>query len=351
MRKPLSIGLIGCGWLARAVHLPILRHLPEVDLVALAEPDSDRRQEARHYFPAAVGHADYCDVLKMRNVDAVIVSVPTALHGEVAIAAMQVGKHLYLEKPIATSLAEADEIVSVWKQSGVVGMVGFNYRFNALHQAARMQIDAGKLGSIIAVRTVFSTRTRSLPAWKQTRSKGGGVLLDLASHHIDLVRFLFRQEVRTVYCVIESRCSEHDTAMLLLRLSGGLRVQSLFSLGGVDEDRFEIYGQAGKLTVDRYRSLDVEFVDAGRAPSRLRRLGKHLKSVRSVSYLFEKLQSPWHEPSYRESLSRFVSAARERNTVSPDFLDGYRSLEVICAAEESAQTGRWVSLIPSVMDS
>jgi predicted dehydrogenase len=344
MRKPLTIGLIGCGWLARAVHLPILRHLPDVDLIALAEPDPDRRQEARHYFPAAIAYADYCDVLKMRDVDAVIVSAPTALHGEVAMAAMQLGKHLYLEKPIATSLGEADEIVSVWKQSGVVGMVGFNYRFNALHQAARMQIDAGKLGSIIGVRTVFSTPTRSMPAWKQTRSKGGGVLLDLASHHIDLVRFLFRQEVRTVYAVIESRCSEHDTATLLLRLADGLRVQSLFSLGGVDEDRFEIYGQAGKLTVDRCRSLDVEFVDAGRATSRLRRL---TKSVRRIPYLFKKLQSPWHEPSHRESLSRFVSAARERDTVSPDLpdlWDGYRSLEVICAAEESAQTGRWVSL-------
>src|SRR5208282_5323310 len=120
MRKPLTIGLIGCGWLARAVHLPILRRLPDVDLIALAEPDPNRRQEARHCFPAAIGYADYCDVLKMRDVDAVIVSVPTALHGEVAIAAMQLGKHLYLEKPTAAILGEADKIVSVWKQSGVV---------------------------------------------------------------------------------------------------------------------------------------------------------------------------------------------------------------------------------------
>ncbi len=279
MRKPLAIGLIGCGWLARAVHVPILRRLPDVDLIAIAEPDPDRRQEAKHCLPAAIAYADYRDVLKMRDVEAVIVSVPTALHGEVAIAAMQLGKHLYLEKPIAVSLGEADKIVSVWKQSGVVGVVGFNYRFNALHQAARMQIEAGKLGSIIGARTVFATPTRSMPAWKQTRSMGGGVLLDLASHHIDLVRFLFQQEVRTVYAVIESYCSEHDTAMLLLRLAGGAWVQSLFSLGGVEEDRFEIYGQAGKLTIDRYRSLDVEFLGAGKATSRLRRVNKRLRSV------------------------------------------------------------------------
>lgn len=351
MRKPLRVGVIGCGWFAQAVHLPILRRLPEVELIALAEPDPDRRQEARRCVPAALVCADYRDLLKMRDLDAVIVSVPTALHAEVAIAAMQLGKHVYLEKPIATSLSEANKIVSVWKQAGVVGMVGFNYRFNALHQAARMQIQAGKLGPLVGAQSVFSTPTRSVPTWKQTRSTGGGVLLELASHHIDLVRFLFQQNVRMVYADIQSRCTEHDTATLHLRLADGLQVQSYFSLSAVDEDRFEIYGQGGKLTVDRYRSLDVEIMDAGETCSRLRRVTRRLRSLRNVPYLFKKLRSPWHEPSYREALTRFVSAVQGEAAAVPDLQDGYRSLEIICAAEESAQTGRSVSLVPSVMDS
>ncbi len=199
--------------------------------MALADPDPNQRQAAGLGVPAALVYADYRDMLKIRGLDAVIISVPTALHAEVAITAMQLGKHVYLEKPIAASLREADEIVSGWKRSGVVGMVGFNYRFNALHQAASMQIQAGKLGPL--------------------------------------------------------------------------------------------------------------------ASSSLHRLARRLGSFRSVPYLVKKLRSPWHEPSYRASLSRFVSAARGRDTVSPDLLDGYRSLEVICAAEESAQTGRSVSLVPS----
>jgi len=345
MRKPLGVGVIGCGWFAQAVHLPNLRCLPGVELIALADPDPDRRQEASRCVPAAVAYADYRDLLKMRDLDAVIVCVPTALHGEVAIAAMQLGKHMYLEKPIATRLEEADKIVRAWKQSGVVGMVGFNYRFNALHQAARMQIQAGKLGPLVGARSVFSAPKRSMPVWKQTRSNGGGVLLDLASHHIDLVRFLFQQDVRMVYADIESRCTEQDTAMLHLRLADGLQVQSYFSLCAVDEDRFEIYGQAGKLTVDRYRSLDVEVAAAGKTPSRLHGVTQGLRSLRSVPYLFKKLRSLWHEPSYRESLSRFVSSVRGHEKASPDLLDGYRSLEVISAAEESARTGRSVSLV------
>ena len=349
MGKPLAIGLIGCGWFAQAVHLPILSRLPDVELIALAEPDPDRRQEVRRTVPAVPVYADYHDLLKIQHLDAIIATVPTALHTEVAIAAMQLGKHIYLEKPIAPSLSEADKIVSAWKQAGVVGMVGFNYRFNALHRAARMQIQAGRLGPLVGVRSVFCTPVRSMPAWRQYRSNGGGVLLDLASHHIDLVRFLLQQDIRMVYADVESRCTEHDTAAVHLQLTDGLRVQSYFSLCSVDEDRFEIYGQAGKLTVDRYRSLNVEIVDVGGTSSRLRRVSRRLRSFTSFPYLIKKLRSPWHEPSYREALSRFVSTIRGHDKASPDLLDGYRSLAVICAAEESAQTGRWVSLVPTVM--
>lgn len=351
IRKPLTIGLVGCGWFAQAVHLPILRRLPGADLIALAEPDPDRRRAAGRRFPAARLCADYRDLLKIRGLDAVIVSVPTALHAEVAIAAMQRGKHVYLEKPIATGLREADDVVSAWKHSEVVGMVGFNYRLNALHQAARIHLQAGKLGPLTGARTVFTTPPRSMPPWKRARSSGGGVLLDLASHHVDLVRFLFQQEVRLVYAEISSRCTEQDTATLQLQLADGLPVESYFSLAAAEEDRFEIYGQAGKLAVDRYRSLDVDFFDAGGASSRLRRATLRLRSFGNVPYLFKKMRSPWHEPSYRESLSRFVSAARGRDKASPDLLDGYRSLEVICAAEESAKTGRSVSLLPPATES
>ncbi|MGH8850246.1 MAG: Gfo/Idh/MocA family protein [Casimicrobiaceae bacterium] len=349
--KPLTIGLVGCGWFAQAVHLPILRRLPGADLVALAEPDPALRHAAGRHFPAARMFGDYRDLLTMRNLDAVIVSVPNALHAEAAIAVMQAEKHLYLEKPIATSLREAGEIVSAWKYSGVVGMIGFNYRFNALHRTARMHLEAGRLGLLTGARTVFTTPVRSMPAWKKTRSGGGGALLDLASHHVDLVRFLFQQEVRLVYCEIESRCTEQDTARLHLRLADGLPIQSYFSLAAVDEDRFEIYGQAGKLTVDRYRSLDVDFVDAEEASSSLRRVARKLGSLSNLPYLLEKVRAPWHEPSYREALSRFVSAARGRDHASPDLLDGYRSLEVLCAAEQSQQTARSVSLLPSVTES
>lgn len=346
----LRVGLIGCGWFAQAVHLPILRCLPEVDLIAVAESDPHRRQEVSRAVLSASVYADYRDMLKLSDLDAVIVTVPTALHAEVAIAAMQSGKHVYLEKPIAASMYEAEKIMDVWQKTGVVGMVGFNYRCNPLHVEARKQIEARRIGPLVAVQSVFSTPPRMMPDWKRVRMSGGGVLLDLASHHIDLVRFLFQQDIQMVSAKIESHRTEHDTAALHLQLVNGLSVQSSFSLCSKDEDRFEIQGHAGNMTVDRYRSLAVEIIDAASSASSLRRMTEKLRGLAHLPYLVQKLRSPWHEPSYREALLRFVSAVRQGTGTSPDLLDGYRSLEVIAAAEQSARTGQSVSLTSSTVD-
>lgn len=351
MVRRLKVGVIGCGDIVHSVHLKILRSLSIVDVVALAEPDPRRLGEASRLLPRAFTCASYEDLLKRSQVEAVMICAPPTLHAEIAVAAFRQGKHVYLEKPLATNLADAQGVLKAWRQARTVGMIGFNYRFNPLYKAMKQQIQSGRQGCLAGARSVFSTPVRPLPVWKRTRSSGGGVLLDLASHHVDLVRFVFDQEVRKVSAEVCSHGTEQDTAILQLQLEDGLPIQSFFSFNAIDEDRFDVYGQAGKLRVDRYRSWDVEIIDAARTASHIRCMTQKLKSFLNASYLLKKLRSPWHEPSYLEALSRFVSAVCRGEKASPDLSDGYRSLEVICAAEESAQTGRSVSLVPSVMDS
>jgi predicted dehydrogenase len=265
----------------------------------------------------------------------------------VALAALEHGKHIYLEKPLATNLDEARSVLTAWRRAGVVGMIGFNYRFNPLFQTVRRHIQSGRLGTLIGIRSVFSTAARPMPLWKQTRQNGGGVLLDLAAHHVDLVHLFFGQEVRQIYAELRSHHSEDDSAALELRLADGLVVQSFFSLCAVEEDRFEIYGQAGKLAVDRYRSLDVEIIEAGREFSLLNRVGRGLRALSRGPYVFKKHFAVRNEPSYREAVRQFVSAVRGNAVAAPDLQDGYRCLEVICAAERSAHTGQTLLLSSS----
>lgn len=214
----LGIGLIGCGHIAQAVHLAVISRLAGARLVALAEPDARRREEAARRAPQAA--ADYHHLLAMPQVEAVVICTPTTLHAEVAIAALEQGKHVYLEKPLATGLDEAQRVLAAWRSAGTVGMIGFNYRFSPLNGAVRQYLVEKHVGELTCVRSVFSAAPHDLPAWKQARRSGGGVLLDLASHHVDLVRFFFEQEIGEVSAALRSQRGEDDSAVTQLRLAG-----------------------------------------------------------------------------------------------------------------------------------
>lgn len=339
----LKVGLMGCGRIAQLVHLPVLTRLPDVELVALAEAHPECLKRAGHLVPKAITFDHYEKLLEMKEVEAVIICLPNHLHAEAAIASLQQGKHVYLEKPLATNLEQARGVLEVWQSAHLVGMIGFNYRFNPLYRMTQQYLQAGRLGNLVAARSIFSTTGRNSPDWLQTRLTGGGVLLDLASHHIDLIHFFFGQEVREVFASLRSLRSEDDSAMLQLKLSEGLMVQCFFSISSVEEDRFEVYGQVGKLSVDRYLSLHVEIHGPTLDFIRLRQLWHELKALIHIPYLMKKIRAPGYEPSYQEALTHFVTAVRAHRPAAPDFYDGYRSLTTIEAAEESARTGRPIS--------
>jgi predicted dehydrogenase len=329
----------------------VLKELPEVELFALAESDPVRRKAASKRAPKARAFASYEELLLMPGIDAVVICLPNNLHAEATLKAMEHGKHVYLEKPLATSLSEAQDVLQAWQGSRLVGMIGFNYRFNSLYQTVKQHCLSGRLGELVCARSVFSTSLRALPNWKNTRQSGGGVLLDLASHHFDLLRYLFEVEVKDVFANVWSHNSEDDSAALQIRLANGLVVQSFFSLSSTEEDRFEIYGQSGKLSVDRYFSFDVEISDSRAKFTRIKWLGRKLQSILRSPYLKEKILAPGIEPSFRTALAHFISGVKKNQPVSPDFWDGYQSLALIEAAEKSARTHSVVSIDDFLKDS
>jgi myo-inositol 2-dehydrogenase/D-chiro-inositol 1-dehydrogenase len=338
----LGVGLIGCGRIAQLVHLDLLTRLPGARLVALSDVDARRRQEASRRIPDAVALGGYERLLERDDVQAVVICLPSSLHAEATRAALDARKHVYLEKPLAVSVEEGRHVVQEWRGTDLVAMIGFNYRFSALFQAVREHVRVGRLGDHLGVRSVFSTPPRPLPAWKSDRALGGGVLLDYGSHLVDLIRFVFDQEVDEVSARLGSRGDPLGAAFLELRLADGVVVQSFFTRSGVDEDRLEIYGERGKLTVDRHRSLEVEIATAAEHPSRLALALRGIRLMLGDPYAREKLIAPASEPSYRAALQHFVAAARDGEATKPDLLDGLKSLAVIEAAESSAAEGRTV---------
>ncbi len=346
MKSTVNVGLIGCGQIALSVHLRIIARLPGVRVSAIAEPDAGRRQQAAALAPSATAFENADDLLDQSDVDAVVISLPSALHAEAAIAAFAHQRHVYLEKPLATNSQDGRRVIEAWRIAQATGMMGFNYRFCPLLQKARQMVESGATGEPISVCSTFTCGPRPLPTWKTTRQTGGGVLLDLASHHVDLVQYLFDRPVEEVSARIAATRCEGDTATLDLRLGGGLLVQSFFSLSAIDEHYFEIYGQGAKLTIDRYRDWAPRLTESASQWSRFAGVKGSLGQLGHISNFFKRRMSVGHEPSYHESLLRFVRSVRGERVDFPDLLAGYRSLEVIEAAEESARTGATVTVKP-----
>ena len=349
MATPLKIGLIGCGRIVQLVHLNALARVPAIQVTAVAEPDPDRRAEAASRLGTSASSADYRDLLALPDLDAVLICSPNHLHAEVAAAAFDAGKHVYLEKPLAPSLDEARPAIDAWRRSGRVGMIGFNYRFHPTYRDLKQRIDDGSIGEPTVIRTVFSSPARAIPEWKTLRRTGGGALLDLGSHHVDLVRFLTGREVQSVFARVESRRTEADSATLHLTMNGGLVVQSFFTICGIDEDRFEVYGTSGKLVVDRHHTVGVEAMGVGRDGVRLARLGRSLRSLAGSPIIRRRLLRRRDEPSYGAAFAQFAASIRGDRGVTPDFDDAHRCLEVLEAAEVSSRIGQLVP-IPLIVE-
>jgi predicted dehydrogenase len=307
--------------------------MPGARVVALADPDARAVENVRALAPGAIV-ATPDQLIALPHVDAVLIANPTALHASSVCQVAGARKALYVEKPIAMSRAEAAAVVDAVHRSGIVAAVGFNRRLHPAIVAAKAALARGRIGRVVAVHTVFAEPIdpAQMPVWKRARATGGGVLLDLASHHIDLLRWLLDDEVTQVCARIASIGTEDDEARLALEFAGGSLAQCFFSFRASRADTVELHGERGTLRLDRHRQSVTLATH--------RRFGY---GTRARSLAWGAAASGWlhpgRDPSYRGALAAFVRRASRSEPVTPlaSVLDGARSLAVVLAAERAAE--------------
>ncbi len=336
------MGLVGCGEIAAAVHMPVLRRLRSAQLVAVADPAPEGRRRAEGSRGIEVGDSPAW-LIGRGDLDAVVVCSPSASHAEVTTAAAEAGLHVYVEKPMATTMTAALEVVDAASLAGVTVAIGFNRRLHPLHVRGRELLRQGAIGRVHSVSCSFGEPIppESMPGWKQKRVTGGGVLLDLASHHFDLVRWLLDTEIVEVEASLSSELSEDDAAQLRLRTSDDVTVEGSFSFRSPRSDRLDFVGDLGTLRIDRYGwALELVRHRDG-SPTRRRLPPSWLPSV----WRAQRIVSPENDPSWRRALAAFVAHVRDgtRSELAGP-TDGLRSLEVVLAAEESARLSETVTL-------
>ena len=189
MEKTIRLGVIGCGNAFRKLHLPTLSARQDVEIIAACDSVAERCAN----IGAKRVYTDYRELLAQDDIDAVDICMPTFLHKPMILAALRAGKHVLCEKPDALNPAELEEIMEAERTSGRILSVIRNNRFLESSQFLKAQTDAGKLGEIYHARCGW-IRRRGIPGrggWITTKEKaGGGALIDLGIHMIDLAVWL-----------------------------------------------------------------------------------------------------------------------------------------------------------------
>jgi predicted dehydrogenase len=296
MDRQIGIGVIGMGWMGR-VHTAAYRRLPEhfpnlgvrPRLVMAADVSDERRRHAERIgFEATT--EDWRAVVDDPRVEVVNVTLPNAMHREVAVAALEAGKHVWVEKPVGRSLEDTAAVADAAARAGVVTGVGFCYRFAPAVQHARALIESGAIGEVNHYRGVFladyANRPDAAASWRFSRAQAGsGALGDLMAHVVDMTHYLVgpieRLSGRTATMYPRrprlpvgegthfSRVAtddlvdveNEDWAGALIELGGGT-VGSLEAsrvvVGPRVQMRFEVHGTEGALTWELERMNELE---------------------------------------------------------------------------------------------
>lgn len=191
MGKTLKLGVVGLGM--GSAHVEGYQAHPQAEVVALCDMDTQRLKEKAEKYGIANTYTDVETMLKKCKLDAISVATPNALHAPITIAALKRGLHVLCEKPMAMTVAEAEKMLAATEKSKKNLMINFSYRFSPMSFALKQQVDAGVVGDIYFGRTVWHRRYGfpGFGGWfGQKALSGGGPLIDLGVHRLDLALWL-----------------------------------------------------------------------------------------------------------------------------------------------------------------
>ena len=372
-KKKIGVGLIGSGFMGRTHALGFavaarVFDLPfELDLAVLADVDAPRAAAAARQLGFRRSTADWRELLDDPEIGIVDITTPNTLHREMALAAIAAGKHVYCEKPLAPTAAEAAEMAEAAARAGVATQVGFNYLKNPMIALAKRLIDAGEIGEVRTFRGVhaedYMADADAPWTWRLDPAGGGGALADIGSHILATARHLvgpvasLMAEVDTVVRsrpvapgAAERRAVEvDDVARLLLRFEGGATGSleaNWIATGRKMQHDFEVYGSKGAIVFsqERFNELGVYSTDD--------RTG--LRGFRTVFAGPEHepygafCVAPGHQIGFNDlkaiEVRDFLVAVAGGPVAGPDFAGGREIQELVELAYRSSRERRWLDV-------
>jgi predicted dehydrogenase len=359
-KKKLNVAMIGYGFMGRAHSNAFcqVNHFFDTPfdlrLKVICGRDRQKLSGVASQWNWDEMAADWHDVVRRPDIDVVDVAVPNSLHAPIAIAAAQAGKVVLCEKPLATSVADAELMTQA--ASGVPNLVWFNYRRVPAVAFAKRLIDEGKLGEIFHYRATYMNQSGNLGAnpnaWRYHRDQAGsGALGDLFSHVVDLALYLngpITQLSAMTHTFVPGRDVD-DAVTAMVRFANGSIGSfeaSRYGVGCRNRNMFEIHGSKGRVGFNLEDLNHLEYYDATEAPS-LQGTRRILITGPDHPYS-ENFWKPGHgigyEHTFIATLGDFLNSMSGNEPFHADFRDGLVVQKLLDAVEKSAQSGSWISI-------
>ena len=360
-KKVIGIGIIGAGF-ARTTQIPAFKDCIGAKVVSIASAHRENAERVAEEFKIRNVGNDWRDVVASPDVDLVSVVTPPATHKEITLAALEHGKHVLCEKPMALNAAEAREMTERAAAAGVLALIDHELRFLNSRRMMRAMLHGGAIGKVRHCNYVFRSDYRGVLDrpwdWWADEKMGGGTLGAIGSHAIDSFRYMLEVEIAEVFCMLSSHIAERpdkntgemrpvtsdDEAKLMFRLADselthkttGAAALSVVESGGY-ENRLEIYGTTGALMVEETGELWHSPAGSG--------------SWRPVPVDQDSMAAGMRPGSWSRGFTAFsgaiIDALHEGNTTvenAATFADGYQIQLVLDAARDSHQRGCWVKV-------
>jgi 1,5-anhydro-D-fructose reductase (1,5-anhydro-D-mannitol-forming) len=251
-------GVIGAGGIADRRTIPGLLMAQNAELTAVMEINMELAEKLRAKHNAKKAYDDIDRLLADPEIDAVYIASPVIYHKEQAIKAAKAKKHILIEKPVALTADEGEEVAKVCKDEGVLIAVGFMMRYHAYHQKMKEIIDNGELGDVVSCRAQLTCWYPDMPGnWRQRKSSsGGGALMDMGVHCIDLIQYVTGGKAKKVAAFSGTKTFNYeveDSASVIFEMDNGAYayVDSNFNIpDAAAKCRFEIYGTRGSMLAE-----------------------------------------------------------------------------------------------------
>lgn len=333
--------LIGTGRAGLIHARNIARRIPTTRLVAICDSNPKSLDEVGGELGVAKRYTDYRQAVADMDVDAVVIVTPTFLHRDIACAAAENGKHVFLEKPMAVTAAECDEINLAVERAKVKLQIGFMRRFDEGFLNAKEILDSGEMGRVMKIKS--TGRGPGLPSpWMYDLAKSNGIIAEVNSHDMDSLRWFTGSEALRVYAEAanfkcdnarESHPDFYDNVLANFRFTDGTlgEVDGTCPCGYGYDARVELLCEKGLLLIGSVAQQGVAKVTMDGQVA-----GRAVKSWRNL-----------FKDAYLAEMEHFVECVLQDKQPRVTGVDGRKAVEMVVAVNESLRTGQPIAIAES----